>query len=60
MTFTGSAKDASPNRLDAVVWGLAELSNGASYCIGTDEEEEHKDEPDAMQNADVDNEEAWE
>jgi len=60
MTFTGSAKDASPNRLDAVVWGLAELSNGAGYCVGTDEEDEHKDEPDGPQNADVDDETAWE
>ena len=62
MTFTGAANDASPNRMDALVWGLAELSAGRSaHFVACDDEAEsvEQEESEQMQNADYDNEEAW-
>ena len=62
MTFTGSAKDVSPNRLDALVWLLAELSDGKNrpFIAGDDDNKKDVDKDDAvLQNADVDDESAW-
>ena len=33
MTYTGASTDASPNRMDALVWGLTELSQGRTIFV---------------------------
>lgn len=65
MTYTGAANDASPNRLDALTWGLAELSAGKNNyfvaCDGDGKAIQKESGEDGAQelNADFDNEEAW-
>jgi hypothetical protein len=60
MTFTGSSKDASPNRLDALVWLLSELSGGKGrpFVSCEDEADEQPEECDPA-NADYDDPAAW-
>jgi phage terminase large subunit-like protein len=57
MTYTGATNEASPNRLDAVVWALTELASGASVFLcgsgdGAPDDDEAAVDP-------FENEEAW-
>lgn len=48
MTFTGTSNEASPNRLDAIVWALTELMTTSRVFVVAEEEEDP-----------IDNEDLW-